>query len=301
MPSLDAPVPEAPSFTGPRERTYRVSAPDGAALYVKEMGRGPRVAVLHGGPGAHHDYLLPAFARLADEYRLLFYDQRAGGRSRVRRPTDVSWRDHVSDLEALRREWDLERLPLLGYSWGALLALLYAAEHPERVRLLALVSPAAGWGDYHRRFRDEFERRSDSEAVRRMRQELEASGLREADPEAYWQRRFELSVAGYFRDPEAARDLTPFRVQTQAQAATWASLDGHGPELRRRLAGLEVPALIVHGRHDPIPLDYAEELAELLGDARLVVLERSGHVPYVEEPDRLFPVVRRFLSERLAG
>jgi len=252
---------------------------------------------LHGGPGADHDYLLSSFSRLADEFRLLFYDQRGGGRSPVPRPSEIGWRDHADDLEALRRHWLLERMTLVGYSWGGLLALLYATEYPERVEALALIAPAAGWGGYHREFKDEFARRTQSEVVKRMRTELESSGLAQSDPETYRQRRFDLSVAGYYRDPAEARDSPMFTVQLQAQQATWSSLRGHGVELRRKLEALNVPALILHGLYDPIPLRWAEELATVMPKARLIVLEKSGHIPYLEEPDRTLGELRRFLRE----
>jgi proline iminopeptidase len=280
-------------------RTYIAWGAD-VQLYVSELGDGPPVIVLHGGPGASHDYLRPTFSQLADEFRLYFYDQRGGGRSSVECPREIGWRDHVADLEALRSEWGFQRLTLLGYSWGGLLALLYASRYPDRVQALPLVAPATGWGDYHRRFQDEFQRRSRSAEVKRMRAELDASGLEARDSAAYWQRRFILSVAGYFKDPREARDVTPFVVQEQARQATWASLKGNGPELRRRLARLQVPTLILHGRHDPIPMEWAEELAELMPKARLVVLEESGHLPYVEQPERLFAKLRDFLREELA-
>lgn len=269
--------------------------PVAAELYAKKIGSGPPVVLLHGGPGAQHDYLLPSFGQLADEFSLYLYDQRGGGRSRVPRPHAIGWRDHVADLERLRRGWGLERQTLLGYSWGGLLALLYGAGRPDAVRALALVAPAAGWGDYHRRFREEFRRRSDSDAIRELREALEASGLRQSDPARYRQRCFDLSVAAYFRDPRSALDSTPFQVQAQAQQSTWASLRGHGPELRRQLKALDVPTLILHGRHDPIPLEWAAELAAAMPAARLVVMEDSGHVPQVEEAKRTFAELRRFL------
>lgn len=269
-------------------------------IFVKEMGQGRPLAVLHGGPGAHHDYLLPQVAELADEFHLYMYDQRGGGRSRVRRPVEVGWRDHVADLEALRQEWGLESFALLGYSWGGLLALLYASEYRDRVDAMALVAPAAAWGDYHRRFRDEFERRQSSPEVERLRQEMEASELAERDPTAHRQRRFELSVAGYFKEPERARGLTPFRVQSQVQHHTWSSLGGLGPEIRRKLVSLRVPTLVLHGRHDPIPLEWAEELVAVLPAARLLVLEDSGHVPFVEQREETFAAIRGFLREELA-
>ena len=269
----------------------------GSGLFVKEIGSGPPVIVLHGGPGAQHDYLLPAFGRLADEFHLHFYDQRGGGRSQISDPHKIEWRDHVADLEVLRKEWGIDHLLLVGYSWGGLLALLHAAEYPSNVKALILVAPAAGWGDYHRRFKEELGRRGRSEAVHRMRAELEASGLRHSDPALYKQRRFDLNVAGYYMNPEDAYGSETFVVQMQAQQATWASLRGHGPELKSRLQRLQVPTLILHGRHDPIPLEWPKELASVLPDARLVVLEHSAHVPYAEEAEETFGQIRRFLRE----
>lgn len=279
------------------QQTYMADGA-GASLFVREIGDGPPVVVLHGGPGANHDYLLPGFGPLADEFRLLLYDQRGGGRSPVARPGNVRWRDHVRDLDALRTRWGHDRLTLLGYSWGGLLALLYGTERPERVRGLALVAPAAPWGEYHERFRQELARRSNSPEVRSMRRELEASGLRERDPAAYRQRRFDVSVAGYYRDPRRARNAARFVVQAQIQHATWESLRSDDPMLRTRLPRLDTPVLVLHGRHDPIPFDWAEELTGLLPDARLVALEDSGHVPQSEEPERTLAELRAFLRER---
>jgi len=67
--------------------------------------------------------------------------------------------------------------------------------------------------------------------------------------------------------------------------------------LRRKLEALNVPALILHGLYDPIPLRWAEELATVMPKARLIVLEKSGHIPYLEEPDRTLGELRRFLRE----
>src|ERR1051326_8684266 len=113
---------------------------NGVRIYTRRVGDGPPVVVLHGGPGAHHDYLLPQYDRLALGRTLLYYDQRGGGRSPVPRDTPVGWREHVADLEALRDHWGLEQVTLLGYSWGGLLAVLYALEHPARIDRLVPVS-----------------------------------------------------------------------------------------------------------------------------------------------------------------
>ncbi len=260
---------------------------------------GERVLVLHGGPGAHHDYLLPQMLALAADRELLLYDQRGGGRSRHDddRAT-ITWESQVRDLEAVVREFALAPLTLVGYSWGGLLALLYSlqAAHghasPAPARLV-LVDPAPVSRAWRAQFDAEFARRQQSPAVQALRHELAASGLRESDPATFRQRTFELSVAGCFAEPRAARALTPFRVTGRVQQSIWDSLGDF--DLTAALRDVRCPALVVHGRNDPIPLESSAAVAAALG-AELVVLDDCGHVPYVEQPEALFRAVRGFLD-----
>lgn len=248
--------------------------------------------VLHGGPGAHHDYLLPGFDALARGRTLIYYDQRGGGRSPAPRGVPVGWREQVEDLDALREQWGLERLSIAGYSWGGLLALLYAIEHPERVARLALVSPAPSHRAARELFESRFAERNLAPELQAERRRLRESGLRERDPEAYRKRLFELSVVPYFHDPAKARDLTPFRITGRTQEEVWESLGDY--DLRPALRRLRRPALVLHGAADPIPIESARETAELLG-AEFHVLDRSGHVPYVEQPEEFVRLLDRFL------
>ncbi|MEK6767632.1 MAG: alpha/beta fold hydrolase, partial [Gemmatimonadota bacterium] len=124
---------------------------------------------------------------------------------------------------------------------------------------------------------------------------LSRSGLREQDPDTFWRRAFALSVAGYFKDPARAKNLTPFRASSRVQHAVWDSLKG--ADLRPRLAEIRVPTLILHGRHDPVPLASSATLASLLPDARLVVFEDSGHALYAEETGKFVRVLDEFLPK----
>jgi proline iminopeptidase len=265
----------------------------GVELFVRRVGQGSPTVVLHGGPGAHHDYLLPGFDALADGRELIYYDQRGGGRSPVARDVAVGWTEHVADLDALRTAWGLERLTLAGYSWGGLLALLYAVSHPGRVGRLALISPAPAWRSARDQFEGAFARRNLDPAFQEARRQLRESGLRERDPAAFQQRIFELSVAPYFFDPERARDLTAFRVTGRTQQEVWQSLGNF--DLRPRLPELRgIPALILHGEEDPIPIEAARTAAGLIG-AEFHALPRCGHVPYVEAFEAFRTLVGGFL------
>jgi proline iminopeptidase len=255
--------------------------------------------VLHGGPGADHDYLLPQMLELADDHELVFYDQRGGGRSRIDGRTHVTWRTHVDDLVHVADELIGDAPSIVGYSWGGLLALLHLVETSRGAGIaparLVLIDPAPATRQYRTRFEDEFARRQRDPRVVAARAELANSGLRERDPDRYRQRAFELSVAGYFADPMAAHQLTPFRVIARVQQSVWESLGAYDVIAALRTVDARPPALVVHGAEDPIPLESSREVARAL-DASLVVIDRSGHVPYVEQPAALFASVRPFLD-----
>jgi len=230
---------------------------------------------------------------------LLFYDQRGGGRSKTSDPNPITWRTQVGDVGAVALEFELGAPVIVGYSWGGLLAMLYAAEAARGTmpapRALVLIDPAPISRQYRGQFETEFARRQASPDVERMRAELAESHLRETNLDAYRQRNFELSVAGYFAHPRSATDLTPFRVMARVQQSVWDSLGDFDLASDGLLASITVPTLIVHGRQDPIPVASSEECARVIG-AELVVLDDCGHVPYVEQPDALFRAIGEFLA-----
>ncbi len=287
-------------------------------LYWASWGRSdaPTVVLLHGGPGAHLDYLLPQMLHLAETYQLVMYDQRGGGKSKVDDTSPITWRTHVDDFHGVMAELELQAVPVVGYSWGAMLAMLATADafarplpaalvpagtsaapttdaprmRPSRLALLNPAPLTRAWRDA---FEAEFSARMKGPTVVKLREALAASGLRERDPDGYRQRAFELSVAGYFADPRRARDLTPFRVTGRVQQSVWESLGAF--DLLPILDGLRIPSLVVHGAADPIPEASSAACARALG-AEYVVIPDAGHVPYVEAPGPLFAALDRFLA-----
>jgi len=261
----------------------------GAQLHTLEVGDGPEVVVmLHGGPGASHDYLRPGLDAVAvpGRRRLFYYDQRGSGRS----PLDAgvapgTWQDHVADLDAVREHLGGAPLTLVGYSWGALLAMLYAVVHRAEVNRIALVSPAPAAGAERAEAKERLLAMSNRPSVKELRARLDMTDRRN---------RFAIAVAGYFVEPERALGLTPFVVKQSAEEAVWNSLGTHY-DLRPQLATLGIPAFVAHGEEDPIPVATARATAQALG-GELVAIPRCGHVPYVEAPDALFGPLLRFLG-----
>ena len=294
-------------LTIPEPRESGMTTGTAVPLYWCRYGRAGAapMVVLHGGPGASHDYLLPqllSLAELGDGFDLVFYDQRGGGRSKTDDPAPITVGTHIADFAAVCAELGVGGAALAGYSWGALLALHVVSDaraRGDRSALppwMVLLSPAPFLAADRAEFDAEFQRRQSAPAVAGLRAELQRSGLREQDAGAYRQRAFELSVAGYFAHPERSSNLTPFRVQGRVQQSTWASVDGDA--LMAALPAVRVPALVVHGDRDPIPLASARATAAALS-AEFVALADCGHVPYVEQPDALREALARFVGDRV--
>ena len=281
----------------PRDSGYTTTTPV-PLRWVRygELGR-PILVLLHGGPGADHRYMLPQMLHLAARYDLLLYDQRGGGQSRATDNAHIGWRDHVSDLAAVCREFGVAAPSLVGYSWGGMLALLYSIEcsidpalpPPDR---LVLISPAPVTTVYRAEFDASLRARSNAPAITAERVRLATSDMRDTDPDGYRLRIFQLGVAGYFHDPALVTELTPFRVVGRVQQSTWESLGDF--DLRPAIERLRVPARIVCGRDDPIPTASSIDVARAL-QTDLVLLDRCGHVPYVERPQDLWAAIDPFL------
>ena len=258
----------------------------------------PPVLLLHGGPGADSRYLRPQLDRVADlgaGRPIYFYDQRGADRSPQDEGEDPpSVAIHVEDVDAVRRYIGVDKVRLLGYSWGALLSMLYATKYPQHVEKLILLSPAPATAEvrqsYQRRMTEAMQRPS----VIALRDEL--ARLREtATPEQQRRHRFALAVSSYFVNPRRTLELTPFLVKQRLEEAIWKSL---GPQfdLRPKLHELaHIPTLVIHGTDDVIPIESAAETARILS-AELVALADCGHVPYIEAPEPLFAALTRFLA-----
>jgi proline iminopeptidase len=277
---------------------------DGAALYWREAGAGSPVVVLHGGPDFNHTYLLPELDRLAGSFRLVYYDQRGRGRSAAGvRPEDVSIASEVADQDTLRAHLGLESMALLGHSWGGLLALEYALRHPERVDRLILMNGApvshAGAMLFRRH----------GEVVRDMARlrELDASPAYAAgDPDAvaaYYRVHFRPAL----RRPEhldriverLRRSFTPEGVllaraiEDRLYTETWGE---EGYDLLPALGRLDIPALVLHGDRDTVPVEIAEDIARALPGGRLVVLPDCGHFAFLEAPDAVEREIVAFMA-----
>jgi len=268
----------------------------GASLYAREVGHGQPIVILHGGPDFDHAYFLPDLDRLADGYRLIYYDQRGRGKSAEHvGPDDVSLASDIDDLDKLRQHFKLESMTLLGHSWGAVLALEYALRHPGAVSRLILLNPAPASASDVALFRKTYLEKLGDAAMARQKEIIASRAYQEGEPEAV--------IARYrihFR-PALARSADYERLMKAMNAAfvsqgkqgilearaaenslmrdTWQV---PGYDLLPRLASLKMPALVIAGDHDFIPIETVAHIAQALPGATFVTLKNCGHFSYME-------------------
>ena len=290
----------------PAPRSARVPVP-GARLYAREIGRGQPIVVLHGGPDFDHSYLLPDMDRLADAYRLVYYDQRGRGRSGDGvSAEDVTLASDVADLDAVRAHFELATTAVLGHSWGTVLALEYALRHPERVSHLILMNPAPASAADYARFRKERLESMGSD-LERLRAIAATDAYKAGDPDAvaaYYRIHFKAAFArpadyerllAFMRPSFTTSEaiLKARRVEERLMADTWSA---EGYDLVPRLRALKVPTLVLWGDHDFIPSFVAEHVAGALPSARLVTLKDCGHFAYLECAGAVRAEIDRFMG-----
>jgi proline iminopeptidase len=278
----------------------------GARLFVREAGAGTPLMVLHGGPDFDHAYLLPELDRLADGFRLVYYDQRGRGRSSDGvAAEDVDLESDVADIDALRRHFGFETLALLGHSWGCLLALEYAARHAERVSHLVLMNPAPASHADMLRWRASRETK-EAGALARM-QAIAATPAYAAGDIAAEAEYYRIHFAGAFgradgleriiarlRTHCAPHDILKARaIEERLYGHTWQRT---GYDATARLRAAELPTLVIHGDRDLTPVACARRIAEAIPRARCEVLQECGHFAYLDRPDDVQRLVGEFVT-----
>jgi len=273
---------------------------EGVELHYTSAGTGQPAIILAGGPGLDVNYVKPVADFLPDTYRRIYFEQRGTGRSRPATPApeSLTLKTVVADLEALREHLKQERLFLVGHSWGGMLAMAYAAEHPDRVDRLILIGSGGPTLEFAQWFSDNITMRlrpEDIEAAERWQSEME----RGADRDKAFGEDIKARLPGYFFDRAKALEFAAqFKAEeshVDVNEALWADL-GKTYDLRDGLKKLARPVLIVQGHQDPIGDKTAEDIHQLIAGSTLAYINKCGHFPWLEQPEEFRERIRAFLD-----
>ena len=259
---------------------------------------------LHGGPGANWLHLKP-YEALAEERRVVFYDQIGSGNSGLEEPHEVSiWQPElfVEEIGVVREALGLERVHVLGHSWGGMLGMQYATEQPEGLASLIVESSPPSvpdWMPEVARLRSELP--PEVEATLR---EHEEAGTTDS-PE------YEEASMVFYRRHVCRTDPWPDWLvecfeKLEANPEVYHAMNGPSEfhvigtirdwDITPRLGRIQVQTLVFSGRHDEVTPACTEAAHRAIPGSEYVVLEESSHMAQAEQPEEALELVRRFLS-----
>ena len=289
---------------------------NGVLIYFTIVGKGAPLLVVHGGPGASHDYFLPYLLPLARTNKVIFIDERGSGRSeRLQDASKYTVENMVEDVEAVRLALGLGKINLLGHSYGGVLAQAYALKYQKNLTHLILGSTfasTAAMNDVLAR-----EKQAMEPEARQKLQSLEDAGLfGKGKP---WEKnRYPNDYAvlawgdGYFPflyrnhpdpnyDPAAGNTKNSWDLYREM----WGShgefvIDGNlkSVEYTDRLSSIHVPTLVMCGDHDESDPSLSHTMHDKIAGSKLVILPKSGHMTFVDQPDMFIQTVNSFLHEK---
>ena len=283
-------------------RTATLPTPDVTLttyVYGTPQPNAAPIITVNGGPGLSHIYLVQNdlwTSRIPAHRQVILYDQRGTGASALNNPNAVQTMEaQVADLEAVRASLHVDKVHLLGDSYGGLLVSAYAAAHPEHVLTLTLSDSAApGFAALHPRLDEAF-----PDVVAQTKDQIAKLTGPDKDKQAAI-----LDLNAHFRmifySPELAdRYLrqAPVGIGIAPAAGEAVSKAIEKFDLTPQMAQFRFPVLVLQGRYDlNVTPDVSYAVAGNIPGAQLVIFEHSGHLPYYEEPEKYATTLETFLA-----
>lgn len=306
------PAPESPAEKNVYPVQEGFTDAHGALIYYSMVGTGKPLVIVHGGPGASHDYFLPHLLPLARHHRLIFLDERGSGRSeKLEDPSTYTVESMVEDVEDLRVALRLGNFDLLGHSYGGVLAQAYALKYQNNLDHLVLCSTFHSTKEMNAVF-DRMREAMTPDLRNRIRR-LESAGLfgkgagyeKNRYTEEYMNAAWGEGYFPYLYQNHPDPNFSPAssgNMSWDLYRTMWGSngefvIDGNlvSVEYADRLSSLRVPTLITVGDHDECAPSLSEEMHRRIAGSTLVVFPKSGHMTFVDQPGLFVTTVNQFL------
>jgi proline-specific peptidases, Bacillus coagulans-type subfamily len=285
---------------------------NGIMIYYQVFGKGDPLLIVHGGPGASHDYFLPYLLPLARTNRLIFIDERGSGRSqKIENTSEYTVEKMVEDVEVVRKELDLGKISLLGHSYGGVLAQAYALKYQENLSHLILCSTFHSTGKMNEVFKNILAKMTPE--LRMRIEKMEKGGLfghgKDFEKNRYTAEYMTAAWGeGYFpylyqNHPDPNYDpVANGNTAWDLYREMWGSngefiIDGNlkSIEYTDRLSTIKVPTLITAGDNDECDPSLSKEMNSKIAGSKLVIFPKSGHMTFVDQPSLFVSAINEFL------
>lgn len=267
------------------------------SLFVKVIGQGYPLVLMHGGPGMDHTTLL-SLVPCADQFTLIFYDHRCNGRSEGAAVSSMTWENLAADAEGLRKKLGFDKWAVLGHSFGGMVAMEYALRYPQSLSHLILMDTCGDTRWVQHNAPVILSKRGYSanavQAARRFYNGQLAPS--EVLPNVL------KFVRAYFFHTSLLKMVSEMIFGPRVKMRHETHVFGFsqlltGWTVMDRLSEIEVPTLVLAGRHDFLfPPEHQAILADRLPNAKLELIECAGHNPHSERPDEVIQVIIEFLA-----
>lgn len=274
---------------------------NGTSLFIREIGKGSPIIVVHGGPGLNHSYFLPHLNSLATKYRLIFYDQRACGNSSGNIDSaQMSLSLFVEDIEEIRKSLKLGKIGILAHSWGGLVAMNYASKYSNNLSALILsnsVSPK--FGEFEKETNQRLKLRIPIEDSILRSDILQSADFKSGDLQAYTNL-FKLSFKPsfyYSSSLEKMQLILPDDFLAKRKALFFMTKELSTYDFYDNLKTISCPVLVIHGGYDGMPLELSKKIHNHIANSRLIIIKDAGHFPFIDQPKKYSAVVGVFLKK----
>jgi proline iminopeptidase len=272
---------------------------NGTELQVKTVGSGTPIIVIHGGPGLNYSYFLPQLANLSKKHRLIFFDQRASGRSSADLDsTQMTLEMMVDDIDYIRRHFGYDKVTVLGHSWGGLLAMKYAIRHPAHLQSLILVSTVSPMAGEFVPESAKAARSRTTKADSAARAAILRSDEFKTGTGAAFAKFLKLTFKSAFHDPAFVDSLNlelddDFNIKRKK--LNYLSKEVSSYDLYPDIAKIKAPVLIIHGAADTTPETLSVKIQKAIPKSKRVTIQKAGHFPFVERRSEFSDVVLKFV------
>ena len=269
---------------------------NGTRLYYETMGKGRPIMFMHGGLGVDHTFFLPWLEPLADEFQLIFYDHRGNGRSE--RPETLQGVTHdtwAADADALRQHLGLDKMVLLGHSYGGFLCLEYALRYQQHLAGLIPLCTAPDFSNSQVALDNALARSTPEMA------ETVLKGLSNPFPDDAAYATFMHTIMPlYFKNTENAKRMPDGELYSYSSLAHNYAFSTTVPayNVSDKISSIKVPTLVISGADDWItPSAEGYRIHQAISGSDFVVFQQSGHMPFIEEQDAFLKLIREWVNK----
>jgi proline iminopeptidase len=286
----------------PKENTSGLLQINGTDLFYKTIGHGEPLIIVHGGPVLDHSYFLPQLESLSENYQLIFYDQKVSGRSSIEVDSSTMTLDgFAEDIESIRNAFKLDKINLLGHSWGGLIAMTYAIKYNQHLdKLILSNSIAPNVSEWQMEGQVVGQRATENDFLER--QSIMTSGaLQSEDPTDAIEKLLRISFRPQMADTTKLNELNLYVPKDYLQRSGLFSLlapDLTQFDLYPDLDKISCPTLVLYGNREPSVYLHATVMAEAFPNGELKVIDGAGHFPFIEKPIEFNKTVLEFLNRK---